>query len=220
MKNCIHTSDSTAKVKGYTLSLLCISLLCLFVPAGNSYAQKNHTIYYSSTGKVTGKPNAHFYSVIIQDKKDTLRYRVETFLSTGNRFSSGSYLAKKNPVNWVHLHVPGFKEAVKEGTFREYHDNGQIRFQGDYLNGMGQGRHQYWYRSGQLASEGFLKNGRDEGLMSIYYENGNLKIQYYTVNGRINGDLAEFFQAERKSQKLSGKTELSREIKSGTGIRK
>lgn len=63
----------------------------------------------------------------------------------------------------------------KEGSWKNYHSNGQLNRSGTYINGEEEGYWFFYHSNGILFAEGEIKNGENQGLWSYYdTENGNL----------------------------------------------
>lgn len=183
-----------------TLLLLCLLSLQL---ASLVNAQNSRTIYFAADGKASSKANASYYSIITPDKKDTTRYAVETFFLSGDLKESGDYVGRSFPIAWEKLLEPSFHDAVRDGLWKEYFENKQLKFEGEFRRGVSEGRHRRWYESGKLLSEINLVNGREEGQVTSYYENGKLKLQYEVSNGLAEGELLEYYTDGRKKARAT-----------------
>jgi uncharacterized protein len=92
------------------------------------------------------------------------------------------------------------RNEIRQGSWREYFKNGQIKAEGSLLDGMEIGLWKFYYENGQierevdisdgnngyvkryfkngkLSFEGGMKDGVDDGLCKTYYENGQLKAE-------------------------------------------
>lgn len=63
---------------------------------------------------------------------------------------------------------------IRHGLFQEYHQNGQVISEGEYVNGNEQGLWRDYYPNGQLAAEGFYKDGKEVGVWRYWNEEGDL----------------------------------------------
>ena len=52
-----------------------------------------------------------------------------------------------------------YKDDMKNSTFKEYKENGEIQGIGNYKNDKEHGIFQVFYKNGELKSEGILKEG-------------------------------------------------------------
>ena len=92
---------------------------------------------------------------------------------------------------------------MKEEIRKTYHENGNIKTERTFVNGVEHGPAKGWFESGELEFEAFKENGLVQGLVKNYYENGNLSIetnyidqvkQGYENSYSENGDLVQRFK--------------------------
>ena len=76
-----------------------------------------------------------------------------------------------------------FKNGLKEGSWVQYHENGQLFYKGDYKNGKKEGSWVWYYHSGQLSYKGDYKNGKEEGSWVSYKRDGTFNSGTYK-NGK------------------------------------
>ncbi len=67
-----------------------------------------------------------------------------------------------------------YKGIKKDGLWREYYQNGQLKSEGSYTSGLKEGLHKEWEEKGILLLEGFYTNGKANGLMKWFHERGHL----------------------------------------------
>ena len=70
-----------------------------------------------------------------------------------------------------------------KGYIKEYDYWGKLKFEGEYLNGLKNGKgneYDYW---GKLIFEGEYLNGKRNGKGKEYYDNGDLKFEGEYLNG-------------------------------------
>ena len=76
-----------------------------------------------------------------------------------------------------------------KGKGKEYF-NGELSFEGEYLNGKRNGKGKEYYENGNIKFEGEYLNGKRNGKGKKYYENGNIKFEGEYLNGENwNGKL-------------------------------
>ena len=64
---------------------------------------------------------------------------------------------------------------MKNGKGKEYFDNGYLKYEGEYLNGMRNGKGKLYYHSnGKLFIEGFFKNGIRNKIYKKYSSDSEL----------------------------------------------
>jgi antitoxin component YwqK of YwqJK toxin-antitoxin module len=72
---------------------------------------------------------------------------------------------------------------LKEGCWTSKFDNGQLRTECHYKNGILQGTYKRWYANGQLEFEAYYRNGLWHGSIKMWHENGQLKYKWKYLNG-------------------------------------
>lgn len=66
------------------------------------------------------------------------------------------------------------KDGKKDGLWKAYYRNGQLKSEGSYTEGLKEGLHKEWQHNGILLLEGFYANGKANGLMKWFHEKGHL----------------------------------------------
>ena len=79
------------------------------------------------------------------------------------------------------------------GEYKSYHDNGELRCQQFYKNGLSSGEYKDYYRNGQLKCQQFYKDGLPHGEYKYYYENGQLKCQQFYKDGLSHGECKWYY---------------------------
>lgn len=64
-------------------------------------------------------------------------------------------------------------------TKKEYHDNGQLSYERNYLNGKHHGINTGYHSNGNLMFNLNYLNGIRHGLSQGWYENGNLAYKHF-----------------------------------------
>ena len=77
------------------------------------------------------------------------------------------------------------------GLFKEYDDNGNLKFEGEYFKGKRNGIGKEY---GKLRFEGEYLNGERNGKGKEYYNDDKLKFEGEYLNGKIwNGKGKEYY---------------------------
>lgn len=97
-------------------------------------------------------------------------------------------------------------KGEKEGTWKTYYENGNLKSVSKYDNGVLIGKFKSYYMNKELESEGEYKNGKKEGEWTYYYQNGekessgkyenNKKIKkwkYFNTNGQLKEEIKHTF---------------------------
>lgn len=81
----------------------------------------------------------------------------------------------------------------KTGTWTEYHNTGEFRAKGLYVNDNKVGEWIYYYPNGQVEQRGrYDKKGRAQGVWKWFYENGALMREENYVNNLRNGLMTDY----------------------------
>jgi len=79
---------------------------------------------------------------------------------------------------------------LREGVWKLYYANGQLMYEGRFVQGNPEGKHKLYYPNGKLKEERYFSNGLKEKTWKKYDENGNLIITITykdDLEKRING---------------------------------
>ncbi len=80
-----------------------------------------------------------------------------------------------------------YKEGLIDGTFKEFHPNGEIKREIRYLGGKKNGLMRTYYANGQLEQEAVYVDDNIEGDFRSYYEDGSSHQEKTYVKGKLNG---------------------------------
>lgn len=85
------------------------------------------------------------------------------------------------------------EEGIKDGPWKEYYENGQLRSQGTWDKGKQVGAWKYFYDDGKTEQEGkYNKQGKLDGTWRWYYENGTLRREQSFIAGLEDGEYTEY----------------------------
>ena len=110
--------------------------------------------------------------IVLYDAKAHLYHVTDTYLS-GQIALKGDYRSidptvKEEFWNYHHTHI-------KHGYFKKWYDHGQLEWEGQFDNGLIQGKATSWYRNGQLHFTGEYRHGMQHGSFTYYDENGKVR---------------------------------------------
>ena len=83
-------------------------------------------------------------------------------------------------------------EDNKEGTCKWYHDNGQLSKLTIWHNDLPTGKFLMYYPNGQKSTEANAINGIKEGKATLWHDNGQIKEVLYYSNDMITGDFISY----------------------------
>lgn len=139
---------------------------------------------------------------------------------TTQKLQEGTYLKGKKEGIWKSYYVNGnikseisYIQGKKKGDARIFYENGNIAEEGTWMVDKWVGKYKSYYRNGKLS---YLWNYNDLGTRSGYqqyfYENGNIKIEGEWQEGKEQGVIKEYYEtgALRVERNFSsGKCETS-----------
>ena len=88
------------------------------------------------------------------------------------------------------------------GSWMEWYDNGEKKYEGYYENGYRNGLWKGWHDSGQLWKEGFYFYDKKEGTWIYWYLNGKKQELKTYRNGKLNGPIKKWYS--NGQQKMEG----------------
>jgi antitoxin component YwqK of YwqJK toxin-antitoxin module len=84
-------------------------------------------------------------------------------------------------------------EGMRDGPWKEFYENGQLRSEGVYRNGNRIGKWRFYHANSSLEQEGSYNNqGNTDGLWKWYYDDGLLLREENFLNGNSEGIFTEF----------------------------
>lgn len=95
-----------------------------------------------------------------------------------------------------------------QGVYKDYHDNEQLRYVTNHVDGEIQGECIYYYDNGQLRQSYSYMDGKKQGLERRYYDNGMREYVYNYKDGmkhaatyyNIEGDIISGVEYYRKDE--------------------
>lgn len=80
----------------------------------------------------------------------------------------------------------------KQGPWKTYYSNGQLKSEGNYLNNLKEGVWKYYHQNGVLEQTGRYTRGLQEGEWRWYYDNQSLRLSEYYYRGERDGESVEY----------------------------
>ena len=77
----------------------------------------------------------------------------------------------------------GYQFEKKQGNWKTYYSNGNLRKKESFDNGKLDGRMIEWYQNGNKKIEGQFRKGKREGVFLFWEEDGSLHLKKSFVNG-------------------------------------
>ena len=106
-------------------------------------------------------------------KKLILLFITTSFVLSQNLIWSVDEKYENGNIKEISYHQKSWKkiELVKKET---YHENGQIKREGNFKDGELDGKMINYYENGKKRGEAFFKDGEENGKRIYYYENGQI----------------------------------------------
>lgn len=167
-----------------------LTLIALFI-IQYTVAQDTITIFYDKNWKeIKTIENASFYRKFFKSDKI---YVANDYYKNGNIQMSGTYVNKKG--------------TLKEGFFKYFFENGNLKSEGNYLKNEQNGKWKNYLENGTLDSEGEYLKGKKNGDWIWHSENGKICAkENYIKNKRIN---YKFFDEEGKEVDITSAEHLA-----------
>ena len=124
--------------------------------------------------------------------------------------NNGKYINGKYIWEDDKYYIGEFKNNIPNGKGIKYYSNGNILYEGDFINGKFEGNGKYFYDDGDYFI-GQYKNGLRNGKGIVYYSNGNIKFECNFINGKAEGigkkilDDGDYFIGQYKNDLKNGK---------------
>lgn len=78
-------------------------------------------------------------------------------------------------------------------VYKEYYDNGNLKHETTYVNGIEDGKTKTYYENGQLKTEAIVVNGKLNDWVKTYYQDGSLLEKYYCKDDSLHGKYYKYF---------------------------
>lgn len=118
------------------------------------------------------------------NKSEAVYFRTQT--KDGDNWTRTDYWANSGQIQMTGK-LSSLDPEVKEGYYEWYHENGQLKHKGNYLNGKETGEHLWYFTNGELEARENWNEGVMNGIFEEYHSNGNPSIQSGFSNGLQNG---------------------------------
>ena len=85
-----------------------------------------------------------------------------------------------------------YKNGVMHGYAAAWHENGELMYTTNYIDGKENGIQRQYYTNGQMISESEYNNHVTHGFQKIWYEDGTLKAENNFLNGEPHGSVKRY----------------------------
>ena len=81
----------------------------------------------------------------------------------------------------------------KQGHWKEFYDEGPLKAEGSYIDGIKVGDWTYYHANGAIEQKGkYTKKGIQDGLWKWYYDNKQVRREETFIKGKEEGDFIEY----------------------------
>ena len=117
--------------------------------------------------------------------KDDITYRNQLVFYKGEPYTGIVYDYFED--GKTHRSAISFKNGKLNGKTLEWFESGQLKGEGNAIDGIAEGKSIYWYENGnKMGEENYHKN-KKHGKFTIWYEDGNMKSETSYINDKVNG---------------------------------
>ena len=82
--------------------------------------------------------------------------------------------------------------GLKQGSWKEFHETGELRAEGNYSNNKKVGPWKYYFKSGQTEQNGAYIDGRPDGKWTWYFQGGAIRREENYYRGLEDGESVEY----------------------------
>jgi pimeloyl-ACP methyl ester carboxylesterase len=122
------------------------------------------------------------YKRIIEFDKNSNMYHVRDYF--GNRQIQMDAFYTSFDKNIKEESQCNYHSNTKEGSYKEWYENGQIEYTGNYKNGLHNGLSTSWYKNGQKEAEENWLSGQLHGRTKYWTEKGDLQFDLSFDHGQ------------------------------------
>ena len=96
-----------------------------------------------------------------------------------------------------------YKGGVRNGPSLRFHNNGNKRFVGSYVNDKSHGKWEYYYHNGNKKRTAEYEYDTPVGQWEHYYQDGGIELRYQYSYGRLDGEYLSYHHNGKVAEKLT-----------------
>jgi len=149
---------------------------------------------YLKDGKPTGQWKWYYKSgQLLRDenfRKGLEDGMMHEYLEDGTIITEGEYIDGLKEGEWLyqygdHKEIGKYRDGQKSGIWKYFHlTNENLNFEGEFVDGVPNGKHKFYYENGKLQREEVYSMGIKKDLWKYYNELGELKLTVFYKNGK------------------------------------
>ncbi|MCB2220698.1 MAG: prolyl oligopeptidase family serine peptidase [Bacteroidetes bacterium] len=148
-----------------------VLIILIFIFSGALKAQQVDTFYLHYP---ISYQDTIIYKRIIEFDKTVAIYHVRDYYPNDQIQMEGTYSSFDKHIKEKSLWC-NYRTNTKEGEFKTWYKNGQIKSKANYADGLRHGLHEYWYANGQKESIQNYSNGQKQGACTWWNEDGSIQ---------------------------------------------
>jgi antitoxin component YwqK of YwqJK toxin-antitoxin module len=82
--------------------------------------------------------------------------------------------------------------GLKQGKWKEFHETGELRAEGAYVNNKRVGPWKFYFKNGQAEQNGTYADGKPDGKWTWYFQGGGLRREENYYKGLEDGESVEY----------------------------
>ena len=148
-------------------------------PSGRPlFLQNSHNIVGINKG--SNKDLTEGYGYLINPIINIIKNKINERRNNG-KYINGKYIYEDGK-----YYIGEYEDNIPNGKGIKYYSNGNILFEGNFINGKFEGDGKYYYDNGDYFI-GQYKNGLRNGKGTIYYKNENIRFEGEYINDQAEG---------------------------------
>ena len=119
----------------------------------------------------------------------SFRYTVGEVVEPVNDFNKDLNKVCASGIHYFLTEEPAYYMGYipKNGTYKEWYENGQMHMKCTFKNGNEDGLYEVWHSNGQMMNRCTCKNGKLDGLYEKWYSNGQIRTRCTFKNEKKDG---------------------------------
>ncbi|MCR4337762.1 MAG: hypothetical protein NUV91_08170 [Candidatus Omnitrophica bacterium] len=166
------------------------------------WGKVNHFYLIANTLKIEGRE--FFFTSLYETQREGLKFFEEFFLHKvkGGHWRLEDYKIYTTPQKEeVRITQGGVavKKPLRNGEIKEYYPGGDLKLEGNYVNGLKEGIFQEYHENGNLASVGTYQKGKPTGCFTLYDQSGKIKAKHCYQEGKEKPIVIDYWGQSSKS---------------------
>lgn len=112
------------------------------------------------------------------------------YMEDGSIITEGEFIDGLKEGEWLYQHgdhkeIGKYRDGQKSGVWKYYYlTNNNLNFEGEFIDGVANGKHRYYYENGKLKREEIYTMGIKKDMWKYYNELGELTLTVFYKDGK------------------------------------